>query len=290
MPWSPDNTNLNDSNLELLLSLGWITSDSIPPQTMRARRSPTSTGTYTPPVDEPGHNQYEESLVLGEHFTLTPPTDQSGYSQYEEPLVLDERFTPVSPSTHRWSNQNTTTPSQYFAVNNNHHQDLATTNQGSMTSPLAYRQQNQSTAQYFTIHSNGHQALASPFDGLADPTTRAAPPVAFVHGQALPWQEGSHPGGIAPGAMSNGFTNGERPHANYQGREQTSPTPVFRCDRPDCTYRGTFSVKGSLTRHIAEQHTAPRSFPCPSIGCGKTYPRNSHVTDHLLKAHGIRVS
>ncbi|KAJ5360478.1 hypothetical protein N7517_009669 [Penicillium concentricum] len=270
MSRSPDETNLKDLNMDLLFELGWYPADSVYPQHLLARRSAAVIGTYTPPADQPEYHRYEEPLTM-----------------------LGEGFTPTSPSTHRWPNQSTTQSphSPYSAVNNNGHRGLATTIRGSVDcitppTPLVasssmYPQQNQSTAQYF-------RALAPAFDDMAEYTTRTAPPMDFSPGQVSPSQEPSHSRVIAPGAIRNALTNSAAPPVHTHGSEIHNPSPIFRCDQPDCTYRGTFSVKGSLTRHRTEQHTAPRSFPCPSIGCDRTYSRKCHLNDHRLKVHGIR--
>ncbi|KAJ5518204.1 hypothetical protein N7453_000626 [Penicillium expansum] len=193
------------------------------------------------------------------------PAYQPGYNSYGESLSpFGEHFTPASPSINLRPNQNIT---QCFTVNIvNHHdpQGLAIAFHGSagdfsrtvppVASPLKLSQQNQNTVHYVTVNSNDSPSPATAFDGPADDTFYTA----------SPWPL--------------------RLDSPGHGREQADPGTIFRCDYPGCTYGGTFTIKGSLTRHHEEQHTSRRSFPCPT--CGKIYSRNHHMADHHLRAHG----
>ncbi|OQD65727.1 hypothetical protein PENPOL_c005G03589 [Penicillium polonicum] len=269
MPRSLDDINLDDPTLGHLLEFDLTTFGSISPQPFCARRSPTVADTSMAPAYQPRYNPYEESLTpLGGHFA------------------------PTAPPTHRLPNQNI----QYHTVSNNDPRALAIPFHGPgdyfsptaplVTSPLPYPQQNQNTAQYFTVNSNHPQAPAAAFDSPGDNLTCTDSPVPSPPGQVQPQQGPSRSEVIAPGAISNGFTNGKAPRSPNHGHEQDNPDNNIRCDWPGCSYRGTFTKKGSLKRHRDEQHTSPRSFPCPL--CENAYSRKSHLTDHQLKAHGIR--
>ncbi|KAJ6132278.1 hypothetical protein N7471_007493 [Penicillium samsonianum] len=265
----PNDINLDDLSPDLFLELDWVSSDSIYSQSPLGRQPAAVAETSMSPAAQHGYDPYESFAPVGEHFTA------------------------ASPSTQRRPNQNTT---QYFAANNNNSRALDTAFDGFMdhtthttplvASPLTYPRQNQNTAQYFAANSNNPQALAAAFDGFMDHTTRTTSIVASSPGQPPPWQQPSYPGVTALGAVSNGFTNGGMAHSPNHGLEQVNPDTILRCDWPGCTYTGTFTVKGSLKRHRDEQHTSPQSFPCPI--CGKPYSRNSHLTYHQLKTHGIR--
>ncbi|KAJ5198995.1 hypothetical protein N7491_000441 [Penicillium cf. griseofulvum] len=175
------------------------------------------------------------------------PTDRPAYNPYEESLAP---------------------PGQYVTL----------------ASPSTHRRPNQQTLQHYPANRNDPQSLAPVFDSSVDRSTRTGPFVASTFGQPPPWQEPSLPGAIAPGAMSNGLTNGGRPHNN----DHSNTSTILRCDWPGCTSRRTFTVRGSLMRHRREQHTAPQSFICQIVGCGKTYSRKLHMTEHQLRVHGIR--
>jgi hypothetical protein len=99
-------TVMDDSSLDLLLELGWTTSDSIYPQPWLASWPPAVAETSTAPTDRPVYNPYKESLV--------PP---------------GERFTPTSPSTHRRPNQHTP---QHYPANRNNPRSLAAAFDGSV--------------------------------------------------------------------------------------------------------------------------------------------------------------
>ncbi|KAJ5520147.1 hypothetical protein N7463_000600 [Penicillium fimorum] len=58
---------------------------------------------------------------------------------------------------------------------------------------------------------------------------------------------------------------------------------TYQCNWKDCKYRGVFSRKGVLMRHIETQHVAPRSFDCPV--CGHLFSRRDNMTEHLGRVH-----
>ncbi|CAG8898999.1 unnamed protein product [Penicillium egyptiacum] len=62
---------------------------------------------------------------------------------------------------------------------------------------------------------------------------------------------------------------------------------TYICNWKDCKYRGMFSRKGVLMRHIETQHVAPHSFDCPV--CGKLFCRRDNMTEHLGRVHCQRV-
>ncbi|CAP85668.1 hypothetical protein EN45_058320 [Penicillium chrysogenum] len=62
---------------------------------------------------------------------------------------------------------------------------------------------------------------------------------------------------------------------------------MYQCNWKDCKYRGMFSRKGVLMRHIETQHVAPHSFDCPV--CGKLFCRRDNMTEHLGKVQCQRV-
>ncbi|KOS41683.1 hypothetical protein ACN38_g7455 [Penicillium nordicum] len=146
-----------------------------------------------------------------------------------------------------------------------------------------HRRPNQNI-QYHTVSGNDPRAVAIPFHDSADHFSRTAllvaPPL------PCPEQNQNNAQYFAPGAISNGFANNKAPRSPNHGHEQANPDNIIRCDWPDCSYRGTFTKKGSLKRHRDEQHTSPRSFPC--LLCENVYSRKSHMADHQLKTHGIR--
>ncbi|KAJ5154535.1 uncharacterized protein N7500_009974 [Penicillium coprophilum] len=61
---------------------------------------------------------------------------------------------------------------------------------------------------------------------------------------------------------------------------------TYQCNWRDCKYRGVFSRKGVLMRHIETQHVAPRSFDCPV--CGNLFCRRDNLTEHLGRVHRKR--
>ncbi|KAJ5372571.1 hypothetical protein N7517_004577 [Penicillium concentricum] len=58
---------------------------------------------------------------------------------------------------------------------------------------------------------------------------------------------------------------------------------TYQCNWKDCKYRGVFSRKGVLMRHIETQHVAPRSFDCPV--CGHLFCRRDNMTEHIGRVH-----
>ncbi|KAJ9487935.1 hypothetical protein VN97_g5364 [Penicillium thymicola] len=257
MPRPLDDLNLDDPTLNHLFQFDLTTLGSIYPQTFRAHRPPVVADTSMAPAYQPRYNPYEESLTpLGGHVA------------------------PTAPPTHRRPNQNI----QYHTVSGNDPRALAMPFHDSadhfsrtalfVASPLPYPEQNQNNAQYFTVSSNDPQAPATAFNSPAENLACTA--------SSVP----SRSEVIAPGAISNGFTNSKAPRSPSHEHEQANPDNIIRCDWPDCSYRGTFTKKGSLKRHRDEQHTSPRSFPC--LLCENVYSRKSHMADHQLKAHGIR--
>ncbi|KAJ5197116.1 hypothetical protein N7449_007595 [Penicillium cf. viridicatum] len=269
MPRSLDDVNLDDPTLDHLFEFDLTTLGSIYPEPFRAHRSPAVADTSMAPAYQPRYNPYEESL--------TP---------------LGGNFAPTPPPTRRCPNQNIL----YHTVGGNDPRALAIPFHGSadyfsrtaplVTSPLPYPQQNQNIAQNFTVNSNNHQAPATAFDSPGDSLTCTASPVPSPLGQVQPQQGPYRSEVIASGAIGNDLTNGKAPRSPDHGLEQVNPDNSIRCDWPGCSYRGTFTKKGSLKRHRDEQHTSPRSFPCPL--CENAYSRKSHMIDHQLKAHGIR--
>ncbi|KAJ5602876.1 hypothetical protein N7537_005832 [Penicillium hordei] len=269
MPRSLDDINLDDPILDHLFEFDLTTVGSIYPEPFRAHRSHAVADTSMAPASQPRYNPYEESLrPLGGNFAPTPPP------------------------THRRPNQNI----QYHTVSGNDPRALVIPFHGSAdhfsrtaplaASPLPYPQQNQNTAQYFTVNNNDAQTPVTAFDIPGDSLTCIASPVPSPLGQVQPQQPPSLSEVIALGAIGNDVTNGKAPRSPDNGLEQANPDNIIRCDWPGCSYRGTFTKKGSLKRHRNEQHTSPRSFPCQS--CENAYSRKSHLTDHQLKAHGIR--
>ncbi|KAJ5417014.1 uncharacterized protein N7487_000564 [Penicillium crustosum] len=270
MTRSLDDINLDNQTLDHLFEFDLTTFGSVYPQPFRARRSPTVADTSTARAYQPRYNPYEELLTpIGGHFV------------------------PTAPPTHRRPNQNI----QYHTVSDNDPRALAIPFHGSaeyfsrtaplVASPLQYPQPNQNTAQYFTVNSNDPQAPATAFDSPRDSSACTASPVPSPLGQVQPQQGPSRSEVIALGALSNGSTNDKAPRSPNHGHEQANSNNDIRCDWPGCSYHGTFTKKGSLKRHRDEQHTSPRSFPCPL--CENAYSRKSHLNDHQLKAHGIRV-
>ncbi|KAJ5850946.1 hypothetical protein N7455_010802 [Penicillium solitum] len=264
-----EDINLDDPTLGYLLEFDLTTFGSIHLQPFYARRSPAVADTSMSHAYQPRYIPHEESF--------TP---------------LGGNFAPTAPPTHRRPNQSI----QYHTVSGNDPRALAIPFHGSaeyfsriaplMASPLPYPQQNQNTAQYFTVNSNDPQAPATAFDNPRDSITCTASPVSSHLGQVQPQQGPSRSEVIAPKATSNSSTNGKAPRSPNHGHEQANPDNNIRCDWPGCSYHGTFTKRGSLKRHRDEQHTAPRSFPCPL--CENSYSRKSHLNDHQLKAHGIR--
>ncbi|CAI7665556.1 unnamed protein product [Penicillium palitans] len=270
MPRALDDINLDDPTLGHPFEFDLTTFDSIYPQPFRARRSPAVADTSMPPAYQPRYNPYEQSL--------TP---------------LGGQFASTAPPTYRRPNQNI----QYYTVSGNDPRAPAIPFHGSaeyfsrtaplVASPFPYPQQNQNTAQYFTVNSNDPQAPATAFNSPRDNITCTASPIPSPIGQVQPQQGPSRPEVISPGAISNGSSNNKAPRSPNHGHEQTNPDNNIRCDWPGCSYHGTFTTRGSLKRHRDEQHTFPRSFLCPL--CENAYSRKSHLADHQLKAHGIRV-
>jgi uncharacterized Zn-finger protein len=69
----------------------------------------------------------------------------------------------------------------------------------------------------------------------------------------------------------------------------SGPLPL-RCYWPACTYTGTFSKKGQLTRHVNTKHISPGSFECPQLGCGKAFDRKDNLGEHMRRIHLGRYS
>ncbi|KAL3465683.1 hypothetical protein BJX64DRAFT_252271 [Aspergillus heterothallicus] len=68
--------------------------------------------------------------------------------------------------------------------------------------------------------------------------------------------------------------------------KQRSYIPIIlSCYWPGCTYTGSFSKKGQLTRHVKTLHVSPRSFACPEVGCGKLFHRKDNRTEHVRRVH-----
>ncbi|KAJ5780508.1 hypothetical protein N7457_005668 [Penicillium paradoxum] len=61
----------------------------------------------------------------------------------------------------------------------------------------------------------------------------------------------------------------------------------YQCEWKDCTYRGSFSRKGVLMRHIETQHVSPRSFNCHI--CDRRFSRKDNMVEHLGRVHLERV-
>ncbi|KAF4771817.1 hypothetical protein N7455_008065 [Penicillium solitum] len=62
---------------------------------------------------------------------------------------------------------------------------------------------------------------------------------------------------------------------------------TYQCNWKDCKYRGVFSRKGVLMRHIETQHVSPYSIGCPV--CGKLFSRRDNMTEHLGRIHSQRL-
>ncbi|KAJ5360479.1 hypothetical protein N7517_009670 [Penicillium concentricum] len=166
------------------------------------------------------------------------------------------------------------------------------------TYPWVYPQSNDLYRNDFAVNNSNNNPQGAPIAplGLANEITSTTPPVALPteepHWQELP----------RPGVIDNGVKTDDTPPVDRQGRVQSpakaeslsllkilisfsDPDTDIRCNWPGCTYRGTFTTKGSLKRHRAEKHTARRSFPCRL--CGKSLSRNANRRNHLLKIHKV---
>jgi hypothetical protein len=58
----------------------------------------------------------------------------------------------------------------------------------------------------------------------------------------------------------------------------------FKCEFPDCKYRGTFRRSYELNRHMTK-HTEKQRFPCPVQYCDSTFYRTDKISLHLKQAH-----
>ncbi|KAJ5494205.1 hypothetical protein N7463_010292 [Penicillium fimorum] len=58
---------------------------------------------------------------------------------------------------------------------------------------------------------------------------------------------------------------------------------TFQCHWTDCKYRGMFSRKNVLMRHIKTQHVTPRSFDCPR--CARSFGRKDNMREHMGRVH-----
>ena len=67
--------------------------------------------------------------------------------------------------------------------------------------------------------------------------------------------------------------------SEYHGSSQGS----FQCCWKDCKYRGTFTRKGLLMRHVETQYVTPRAFDCTI--CGKSFSRKDNMREHLGRVH-----
>ncbi|CAI7603920.1 unnamed protein product [Penicillium glandicola] len=311
MSQSPD-VNLDDLSLYFLLQQGLIIPGVNYSESLLARRPPTEISPGT--TIQPGYNTYGESLAsFGEHVTtaspITSPSVHRSTAHYFAANNIDPRALAMgfprptdyiaraspplgSPSMQYQPNQNAL---QYDAVNDmvprvdatafgypvNHITGAAPP----MPSPPMHHQPSQNAAQYYAVDNNDSQAVPIAFGCPAHHTTAATSLVSPSVGQELPLQQRSRPGVSTLEALRDGSTNGETLDGHDHGLEQDNPGTIFRCDWKGCKYDGTFSAKGSLTRHRIEQHTI-QVFPCPK--CGKSYSRSSRTTEHQQKVHGMQ--
>jgi len=58
----------------------------------------------------------------------------------------------------------------------------------------------------------------------------------------------------------------------------------FKCEFPDCKYRGTFRRSYELKRHMTK-HTEKQRFPCPVQSCDSTFYRTDKLSLHLRQVH-----
>jgi hypothetical protein len=58
----------------------------------------------------------------------------------------------------------------------------------------------------------------------------------------------------------------------------------FKCEFPDCKYRGTFRRSYELKRHMTK-HTEKQRSPCPVQSCDSTFYRTDKISLHLKQAH-----
>ncbi|KAJ5613722.1 hypothetical protein N7528_007376 [Penicillium herquei] len=68
--------------------------------------------------------------------------------------------------------------------------------------------------------------------------------------------------------------------------ESSDPNPsLFRCHWKDCGYKGGFTRKGSLLRHVKNIHIEPYSFECPVEACSKHFNRKDNLDNHIRCKH-----
>lgn len=65
----------------------------------------------------------------------------------------------------------------------------------------------------------------------------------------------------------------------------SSSHPPLECGWKGCERPRPFTDKGTLLRHIKNQHVDPHSFKCPSKGCVKTFSRKDNMEEHLFRVH-----
>ncbi|KAJ5165203.1 uncharacterized protein N7500_007033 [Penicillium coprophilum] len=299
MPRLPADINSDNLGPHLRLELGWTTPGS------------TCTEASMAPVDQPVYSPYEElSLPLNGNFMSASSSTHSRLNQNttldstadrNHPLALSTAFHSSAKPTSHVTSSNTSPLTylqhdkgivQYSAVNTNGPRTVATVFDGSenhityiptpVVLPSTYYPPNQSTVQHFSASTADPRefptVLFDPVDYTMT-TPRSAPLVNFP--LMYPHQGQNDTRYLAvyrdnlqnlPTAIDNSpsdrFTNAQTPYIYNHGR----------CG-------GTFTAKGSLTRHNAEQHTA-QSFPCPITGCDKAYSRKYHMTEHKRKSHG----
>jgi hypothetical protein len=64
----------------------------------------------------------------------------------------------------------------------------------------------------------------------------------------------------------------------------------YECRDVGCAKLPGFTYPGGLSRHEREVHSvagagAPKKYPCPDPGCGKSFARKENMNEHVRRVH-----